>query len=184
MKKTNVIYGCLIFVFLFSMCSCGARKVNKSKSEETIKTESVINSEAKTESQNNLKVTETVKVDDKTQTITKETTFEPQDNSKESSITESDGKKTILNNTKKTIKETIQNNNIVSNKALNSVSEKKAKTEEKKAESKTEEKKNKKENKVVDQKHFNWFSLWPIYLIILGLLYFFRKSIPILKLIP
>lgn len=164
--------------------SCGARKVNKSKTEENTKTESVVNSESKTESQNNVKVTETLKVDDKTQTITKETTFEPQDNSKESSITEPDGKKTILNNTKKTIKETIQNNNIVSNKALNSVSENKAKSKENKSETKKEEKEIKKENKVVDPKQFNWFSLWWLYLIIAGLLYFFRKSIPVLKLLP
>lgn len=184
MKKINIIYACLAFALLVSMCSCGARKVNKNKSEEITKTESVINSESKKETENNVKVSESTKIYDKTQTIIKETTYEPQDNSKESSITESDGKKTILNNTKKIVKETIQNNNIVQNKTLNTVSENKEKAHENKSEAKKEEKAVKKENKILDQKQFNWLSLWWVYLIILGVLYFFRKSIPILKLIP
>ncbi len=184
----KLIFKILITFLLISaiwLCfSCGARKVNKDKYEEKTKIETIINSESKKESENNVKVTETFKTDDKTQTVIKETTYEPQDNSKESSITESDGKKTILNNTKKTVKETIQNNNIVSNKALNSVSQTKEKAEEKKGEVKTEEKSVKKEIKNIEQKAFNWFSLWWLYAIIIGLLYFFRKSIPILKLIP
>ena len=85
---------------------------------------------------------------------------------------------------KKVIEESTQKNNISSEKALNSVSENKEKSEDKKSENKAEEKKSESQSKDLDQKQFNWFSLWWLYLIILAVLYFFRKSIPILKLIP
>ena len=36
MKKLDVIIGCILFVILFSMLSCGSRKVSKSETKEEV----------------------------------------------------------------------------------------------------------------------------------------------------
>jgi len=114
MKKLNVIYGCLIFALLVSMCSCGARKVQKESSKEEIKTEVVDNSVIEKQTDTNVKTTTTVKVDDRNETVTEETEYTPQDASKESFVIEKDGTKVILNNTKKIVRKTTQKNNTLS----------------------------------------------------------------------
>jgi len=111
MKKLNIIYLCLCAVLLYSACSCGARKVNKESNKEEIRTELVDNSVTEKKTDTNVKITTTVKVDDKNETITEETILEPADASKESFVIEKDGTKVILNNAKKIMRKTTQNNN-------------------------------------------------------------------------
>jgi len=93
------------------LCSCSARKAEKTRTSETIKTE--IKTEAviaKTED-TNIKKTEKTTVDDKNETTTKETVYEPIDPTKPAITTDPDGTKTILNNSKKTTRETTHKNN-------------------------------------------------------------------------
>jgi len=177
------LYG-IIIIFAFCFVSCGARKVSKQSSKEETKTESIENSTIDKQVDTNVKTTTTVKIDDKNQTVTEETILEPANSSKESFVIEKDGTKVILNNAKKIVRKTTQNNNTKSetNQYVDSVQKEIEK--EKKAIQKKYTTKKEITSKQVEKKQFNWFSLWWLYLIILGLLYFFRKSIPILKLIP
>lgn len=107
----------LILLLGLSLVSCGSRKVEK-KSEE-IKEESQIKINSETTdsstlneaSKTNTLTESTTKIDDKDETVTKETTYEPKDISKPAIITDEDGKKIVLENVKKIVKETVQKNN-------------------------------------------------------------------------
>lgn len=107
----------LALSLLVLLCSCGTRKVQKSVNKESSTTEQTttekkdIEVEKETQKESNVKKTETITVDDKNQETTKETVYEPIDNTKPSSIIDPDGKETKLNNSKKTTKETTKNNN-------------------------------------------------------------------------
>jgi len=133
-----------LLLSLYFLCtSCGARKAEKSRTKEEVKTETTTAAvTAKTE-ESNVKKTENTIIDDKNETVTKETTYEPIDNTKPSSIVDPDGKETKLNNSKKTTRETTQKNNTKTDNSKNSnefhkselseQSESKGKTEAKKA---------------------------------------------------
>lgn len=183
MKKLNIIYACLVFVFLVSMCSsCGSRKVNKSHSKEETKTELTDNSTIEKQSETNVKTTTTVKTDDKNETVTEETIYEPKDPAKESFVIEKDGTKTVLNNAKKTVKKTIQKNNIVT--ASNVVADETQKQSIKEQKSVNESSTNKKENssKEVDKKQFNPFisiCIGLFCLLVLWCIYRFYKKLPL-----
>lgn len=182
MKKLNIIYGCLIFVFLVSMCSCGARKVNKSHTKEETKTELTDNSITEKKSETNVKTTITVNVDDKNENITEETIYEPEDPAKESFVIEKDGTKVVLNNVKKTVKKTTQKNNtaVISN---TEVQEKQNITsKEQKAVINTNTTKKETKSKQVDKKQFNTFVLIVIGmfgLLLLWCVYRFYKKLPL-----
>ena len=159
MKKLNIIYICLVYVLLFSMCSCGARKLNKESYKEEIKTELIDNSVIEKQTDTNVKTTTTVKVDDKNETVTEETITEPVDTSKESFVIEKDGTKTVLNNAKKTVKKTTQKNNtkVVSN--LESTENKNEAVHEQKSIERKEVSTKEVKAKEVDKKQFNPFVL-------------------------
>jgi cobalamin biosynthesis Mg chelatase CobN len=182
MKKINIIYGCLVFVFLVSMCSCGARKVNKSQSKEETYSTLTDNSTIEKKSETNVKTTTTVNVDDKNETVTEETIYEPKDPAKESFVIEKDGTKTVLGNVKKTIKKTTQKNNIVT--ASNVVADevkKEAVKKQKAIESKEVSTKEVKA-KEVDKKQFNPFVSICIVLfclLVLWCIYRFYKKLPL-----
>lgn len=182
MKKLNVIYGALIFVFLLSMCSCGARKSTVDKSKEETKTEIDDNSTTEKQSETNVKTTTTVKVDDKNETVTEETILEPADNTKESFVIEKDGTKVVLNNVKKTVKKTTQNNNtaVVSN---TEIQEKQNNTsKEQKAVTNTNTTKKESKSKQVDKKQFNPFvsiCIGLFGLLLLWCIYRFYKKLPL-----
>lgn len=184
MKKLNIIYGLLFFTLLVSMCSCGARKVNKTQSKEETTQTVTDNSTVEKKSETNVKTTKTVNVDDKNETVTEETIYEPKDPAIESFIIEKDGTKVVLNNTKKTVKKTTQKNNTQTNKVENSETKQNDAFKEQKSVKEVVEYKKENKSKETKKENFNWLSLWWIYIIILCLLYFFRKSIPLLKLIP
>ena len=171
MKKLDVIIGCIVFVILFAMFSCGARKVNKESSKEEIKTEAIDNSVIEKQSESNVKQTSTIKVDDKNETITEETITEPADNTKESFVIEKDGTKVILNNVKKIVRKTTQKNNVKTDKIENSEINQNSVSKEQKAVKHTNTSVKKENSKQVDKKQFNPLNLILISFGVLVLLY-------------
>lgn len=166
MKKTNVLIFCIIWVIMFSLISCGTRKVAKSETKEETKTELTDNSTIEQQSGSNIKTTTAVKTDDKNETVTEETTISPEDNTKEAFIIEKDGTKTVLNNVKKTVKKTTQNNNTQTNKTENSEIKQNSGSKEQKAVKQTNTSVKKENSKQADKKQFN-----PLNLIWIGLLF-------------
>lgn len=176
----KLIFKILITFLLAStiwlLCiSCGARHVQKQSSKEETKTESVSAENAHTQTESNVKTETSIKVDDKNETVTEETTYKPEDPTKESFIIEKDGTKVILNNTTKTYKKTIQKNNTA-------VSSNTERTENKNIDSKQQKDVKqvntyKKENssKQVEKEAFNWFNmLW--FLIPITIIYIFYRK--------
>lgn len=185
----KLIFKILVIALFFALIalgliSCGARNVKKEASKEEIKSELNDHSVTEKQAESNIKTTTTTKVDDKDESITSEETFEPVDPTKEASIIDSNGKKTILNNSKKKVKTETKKNNTATSKEILQVETKKEAIKEQKSVKHINASKKENTSKEVVKKQFNWLSLWPIYLILAVVLYFFRKSIPILKLIP
>lgn len=169
--------GCLL------IWGCGARKVTIHKSKEETKTETVDNSVIEKQVDTNVKKTFETKVDDKNETLTKKTTYEPQDVTKEASITESDGKKTVLNNTKKIVEETVKKNNTKTEtlKTIDSVKTaiEKVKNDIQKKHSYEKETK----TKDLDKKQFNpinYYIGFAIFIIILVIAYFVLKRLKVI----
>lgn len=133
--KNGVTYILWILSIAFILCtySCGARKSAVNKSQEQTESSTVDNSSTTATIDTNVKTTTTVKVDDKNQTVTEETTIEPSDNTKESFVIEKDGSKVILNNVKKIVRKTTQNNNTQTQSFRSSEQVKKEATHEQKA---------------------------------------------------
>lgn len=175
-----LLIGLFFSLIALGLISCGARKVNKEQSKEEKKSEIVDNSVIEKQSESNVKETTIVKTDDKNETVTEETTYEPKDETKESFVIEKDGTKVVLNNAKKTVKKTTQKNNTQTSATENKDESKKEESNQKNNIQKIEESKTENKAKKVDQKQFNWLSLWWLYLIIIGVLYFiWRKFIKI-----
>lgn len=175
MKKTNVIIGCLIFVFLVAMCSCSSRKVQKQSSEEENKAEVIDNSMDETKTQSNVKTETSIKVDDKNETVTEEITYKPEDPTKESFIIEKDGTKVILNNAKKTYKKTIQKNNTGTISKTERVENKNIDSKQQKAVKQINTSKKENNSKQVEKEAFNWFNiLW--FLIPIAIIYIFYRK--------
>ncbi len=145
MKKTTILKTLFVFwigLTIFLLSSCGASKSDKNKTKEEIKTEASDKSSVDAADESNVKKTEKTTVDDQNQTTTKETTYEPIDNTKPSSIIDPDGKETKLNNSKKTTRETTQKNNTKTAVAKASDENHKSKTSAKsESNTKSEEKK-------------------------------------------
>lgn len=113
MKK---IFRILLIALLLSLVwllatSCGARKTEINKTKESTKTETSNKTELDTQDESNIKKTENTIVDDKNETVTKETIYEPIDNSKTAIVIDNNGNKTNLDNSKKTVREIRQKNN-------------------------------------------------------------------------
>lgn len=174
MKKLNIIYLCFCAVLLYSACSCGARRVNKESNNEEIKTEVVDNSVTEKQTDTNVKTTTTINVDDKNETVTEETVYEPSNNTKESFVIEKDGTKVILNNAKKIVRKTTQNNNTKS-ELVNNIDELKKETvKEQKAVKQVVESKKQNSSKQIDKKAFSPFNLLWL-LIPIGIIYVFYR---------
>lgn len=152
--KTFVILTILSLVWL--CLSCGSRKVNKEKTKEEIHVEQTDNSVITS----NIDTFTKFNVVYKGQSITTENVFEPIDNTKEASIIDSNGKKTILNNSRKVIRNTVAKNNTVSD-----VQEtQKQAVKEQKAVKQVNTSKKENSLKVIDKKQFN-----PMQLILFGI---------------
>lgn len=181
----KTIIKILLIALFFSLIalgliSCGSRKVSNEKVKEESNTVKVDNSTIEKQSESNVKISTSTKVDDKNETVIKETTYTPEDPTKESFVIEKDGTKVVLNNTKKTYKETTQKNNTHSESIEKSDDNKKESEIGKNAI--TENSTIKKESKIkkTEKEQFNWLSLWWLYLIIIAIVYFiWRKFIKI-----
>jgi FtsZ-interacting cell division protein ZipA len=182
MKKLNIIYGLLAFVFLVSMCSCGARKVNKSQSKEETTQTVTDNSTSEKQSESNVKETTAVKTDDKNETVTEETIYEPNDPAKESFMIEKDGTKVVLNNIKKTVKKTTQKNNTAVSSSSERTEKQNNASKEQKAVTNTNTTKKEIKSKQVDKKQFNPFVsvvIGMFGLLVLWCIYIFYKKLPL-----
>jgi hypothetical protein len=115
MKKTI-----LSILLALMICSCGARKSDKSRLDEVQKTEITDNSGKVQKEESNIRENSTIKVDDKNKIKTTETKYKPVDPTKEASVTTPDGKKHNLNNAEIVIKETEQQNNTKTDNSTNS----------------------------------------------------------------
>ena len=76
MKKRKQNYVGLVMrmiLLVFLLSSCGAKKSSTSKTEEKVKEEVSITKDVEKKDESNVKKAETVTVDDKTETVTKET---------------------------------------------------------------------------------------------------------------
>lgn len=154
------------------ICSCGARKTDKTRTSVSSKMETTDNTIIEKQEESNVKVTENTKVDDKDETTTKESTYEPVDPTKPASVIEENGKKTVLDNAKKTTKETTQKNNTKTDSAKNTEKVEKKALAEKKGVTKKSDTKKANEEIHIDKKAWSVFNLlWlliPIGLIILA----------------
>jgi len=156
----------LLFLIALIFIGCGARKVEKSVVKDSFTTEQSDNSIlAKTEDLN-VKKSESTKVDDKNEIITKETIYEPIDPTKTATVINGDGTRTDLNNSKKTTRETNQKNNTKTDQSKNTVQDAKIVTSDKKDIKQKTNTKKVAEVVQIDQKQFNiWNSIWILLLI-------------------
>ena len=169
MKK---IISILITLVLFiSITSCGTRKVDKSRTQEAVQTDTSDNSIITKTEDVNLKVIEATKVDDKNETVISEETYEPINPLLPASITDENGKKIVLDNAKKTITETTQKNNTQTNNSKNTEQVAKVSATDTKDVKVNTNSKIAVEAIHIDRKAFNlWVFLWllllvPIYLV-------------------
>lgn len=160
---------------MVAMCSCSARKVNKESSKEETKIEVLDNSTAETKTESKVKTETSIKVDDKNETVTEETTYKPEDPTKESFIIEKDGTKVILNNSSKTYKKTIQKNNKVTVKESLTVQNKNIDSKQQKAVKQVSASKKQNSSKQVEKEAFNWFNLL-LFLIPIAIIYIFYRK--------
>ncbi len=109
MKQSLIYWFSFLFLLLW-MTSCGARKSDTTKTEvkeQEKTTESLEDkSNIKTDIENNSKTTKLSEINEETGEKTVTVTDEPIDNSKPASVVDDSGKKTELNNAKRTRKET------------------------------------------------------------------------------
>lgn len=170
MKK--LILFLLLTIFL---ASCGARKVDKQVLNKEIEAKIVDNSVSEKESESNVKTTIITKVDDKNETVTEEIIYQPEDSTKEAIIIDENGKKIVLNNSKKTVKKTTQKNNIKSEYKYDSeIIEKEAFKDKKDIKALSNTNTIKKESKIDREAVSMWNWLWlliPVGIII----WLFRK---------
>lgn len=164
-----------MFMTIMSLTSCGARKVDKQVLNEETETKIVDNSVSEKESESNVKTTILTKVDDKNETVTEETIYQPEDTTKEAVIIDENGKKIVLNNSKKTVKKTTQKNNIKSEYKYDSeIIEKEAFKDKKDIKALSNTNTIKKESKIDREAVSMWNWLWlliPVGIII----WLFRK---------
>lgn len=89
----------ILLALAFTLISCGARKVNKSNTEESTKIESVVTDKTKIESETNVTKKVVEVIDNKDETMTEVTTYTPIDNTKPANIIDEHGNKQSINNT-------------------------------------------------------------------------------------
>lgn len=171
--KILIISAVLSLVWLF--LSCGSRKVQIEKQKEETKTEITDNSVTEKQTETNVKTETILKVDDKNESVTTETTYSLEDPTKEAYVIEKDGTKVVLNNVKKIVKTETKKNNTQS-ELINKTDEfkKESEKEQKSVEQvNTSTKENK--SKKAEREPFNWLNLLWFLIPIAVIYYFYRK---------
>lgn len=183
MKKIfKILIAFLLASTIWLLClSCGARKVNKEYLKEETKTELIDNSVTEKQTETNIKAETKLTVDNKNESVTQEESYEPIDPTKEASIIDSNGKKTILNNSKKIVKTEAKKNNTQSELLEKFDELKKEAQKEKKAVEQVNLSKKENSVKNVKKEQFNPFylSLFLIPLLIIYIAYRKYKKLPI-----
>jgi len=180
-KLNHLLLWILAIAIGFALNSCAAKKTDKSKTSETIKTEVIKEVVIAKIEDTNVKKTEKTTVDDKNETTTKETTYEPIDNTKPASVVDPDGTETKLNNSKKTTRETTKKNNTKKENIINTVINSTSEALEKiKSETKTNSKKTAELIKI-DKKVWNVYNLLWLLIPIALLLWIWKNKTPIIK---
>jgi hypothetical protein len=169
----------LILISSLVILSCGARKVNKSDTEETTKEKSkevVSNDVVKTE---NTKIETKTKTDESTKETIKETTYKPIDNKKPALFTDSKGQKKELYNTEYTEREITRNKESKFEGNTNTLVNTKTSDKTKKTSEKEKDNKKKEKTKEVDKKQFDpvsvLISYWWFFLLLIIVYYLYRK---------
>jgi hypothetical protein len=173
MKKVFIITVFMLPTIML-VTSCGTRKVEKTRAEESSKTEVLTNSIVEKEEDTNVKKKEITTVDDKTETTTKETIYEPIDPTKSAFIIEANGTKINLENSKKTVRETSQKKDIKKENTIKSVVNSKIKALEKVQSESISNSKKKSEIIKIDKKSWNVWNLF--WLLIPAALYWIWKN--------
>lgn len=101
----------IAFIIIWCLNSCGTRHVRKSEHKEETKTELTYNSVTEKQTETNIKTETKLTVYDKNESVTTETTYSPEDPTKEAYVIEKDGTKVVLNNSKKIVKTETKKNN-------------------------------------------------------------------------
>lgn len=171
--KILVISAILSLVWLF--LSCGARKVNKQESKEESKTELTDNSVKEKQTETNIKTEIKLTVDDKNESVTTETTYSPEDPTKEAYVIEKDGTKVVLNNSKKIVKTETKKNNTSTVKENFTVENKKDVDKDQKAVEQVNTSTKENGLKEVKKEPFNVFNLLWLLIPIAVIYYFYRK---------
>jgi len=161
-------------LFIWLIWGCGARHVQKSESKEETKTELTDNSVTEKQIETNIKTETKLTVDDKNESVTQEESYEPIDPTKEASVIDSNGKKTILNNSKKVVKTEAKKNNTISELVNKTDELKKEADKEQKAVKQVNESTKENNSKEVKKEPFNVFNLfW--FIIPIAIIYIFYR---------
>lgn len=159
-----------VFIASAICFSCGSRKVQVEKQKEETKTEITNNSYSERSFSENVKSETKIKVDDKNETVTTETTYRPEDPTKEAYIIEKDGTKTVLGNSSKTVKTETKKNNTQINTAEKKEEAKQADSKQQNnIEMSKEEKKELKQKETENTRIPVWY--WITGLVILVIIY-------------
>lgn len=164
----------IAFLIVWSLNSCGARHVQKSESKEETKTELTDNSVIEKQTENNIKTETKLTVDDKNESVTTETTYSPEDPTKEAYVIEKDGTKVVLGNSKKTVKTETKKNNTQTEQFGKTEKLKKKADKEQKAIEHVNASIKENSSKEVKKEPFNVFNLF-LLIIPIALIYIFYR---------
>lgn len=181
-KNIKILVVTILVLFIWLLCSCGSVKKNSSKSKEETKVEETTKSDTSTKTETekveetNVKKKVDITVDNKNETVIRETTYKPIDNTKPASVTTPEGKKIDLNNSEYHEKETIHKNNTKTNTSKSEEEIKKLQEKEKSEKlakleaQKAETLKKLEELEQLDREEYTWWSWW--FLLIPAAVYF------------
>lgn len=179
----KILVTTLIIAIVGLFMSCGARHVKKSESKEEIKTELTDNSTTEKQVESNIKIETKTNINDKNEITSKEDSYEPIDPTKEASLVDENGKKTILNNLKKITKTETKKNNTQIVAAESKTESKKEAVKEQKAIKQVSA--SKKENKAKEVKKEPFNPLRLLYIIIpIFIIYIIYRKYKQLPLVP
>lgn len=132
----TILFWIFVLTIFFWMNSCRSVKKDKTQLTEIVKTNDVKKETETVKENSNVKITKKVELTDGSETETETETIEPIDPTKPSTHTDSSGKKTELNNAKKTTTKTKKKANIKKDEVVDFEAQKATLLEKEKVETK------------------------------------------------
>jgi type IV secretory pathway VirB10-like protein len=175
-KRNHILLWVISIILAFAMNSCGARRTDKNRSSEITNAITTDKSVVVEKKDSNTKTEVKTTIDDKNKIKTVETIYKPIDPNKEASVTTPDGKKHKLNNAEFYTKETTQDNDTKTDKALNSEEANKSSVSESKDIKSKDTAKKKEEVINTDKKAYNIFNLLWLLIPALCIMFFYTRS--------